>query len=363
MKRAFLFVIALLSLLCVGFGPPSLTDSDIPKRRLQPQQLKVMSSVTQPKVSAAAAILVDANTRQILYAKNEHVHRAPASLVKMMTATVALKRGQLSKEIAVRGDDLGVYSAGGMVAGDKYTLYELLRFLLVPSDNASSLTIARGVAGDTKTFVSWMNEQAKAWGLADTHYANPHGLDDDGGYSTAYDLAIIALNAMQDPTFADIVRRPGDVIGGREVKSTNELLNTYSGTIGVKTGTEDLAGECFIGMVRRQDATLLVVVLGSDDRYGESRALLDYGFANYAELQVNLLQTDQNRYVDEAGTWHELYLKQPFVWLISPWQVGSTSLYRRIDDFSANADPNQPVGALEILLSGSTLTEVPIYAR
>jgi D-alanyl-D-alanine carboxypeptidase len=363
-RRSSWLLLSILSCLCLGFGPPALVASDLDSRGLAPHQLRAMHPVPQPKLTAVSVLLLNPTTGQILLAQREHERRAPASLVKMMTAMVALQHGRLDQDIRVRLTDVqDTYSAVGIIDGDLYTLQDLLYLLLLPSDNAAALTVARGVGGKVPTFVAWMNDQAKAWGLNDTHFTNPHGLDEEGTYSTAYDMAVIALQAMANPTFASIVRQPKALAAQRNLEATNQLLALYPGTVGVKTGTTDRAGECLVALVDRPQGKALGIVMGSTDRYADMRLLMDYFYANFAELHLDLGQTEQNRYLDAAGTWHAIRLREPMTLIIAPWQLGGVSLYRRLDNPSATPDPNQPVGALEVTWSGKKLVEVPLYAR
>ncbi|NLG49484.1 MAG: D-alanyl-D-alanine carboxypeptidase [Chloroflexi bacterium] len=340
-----------------------MTDSDIPRQPLTLPQLRGWQELPVPQISAAAAILVDSNTGEILYALNEHDRRAPASLVKLMTAMVALQNGRLDQKLRVRDADLMVYSVAGLKANEQLTLRDMLFILLIPSDNAASMTIARELGGNITTFVQWMNDMADGWGLQNTHFANPHGLDNKNQYMSAFDAAIIAHHAMRDPVIADIVRRPSAVLEGHWLENTNELLMTYTGTIGVKTGTEDDAGECLITMVDRPAGKVLSVVMGSTQRYIDTRLLLDYYYANFAELRVNLPPTALNEYVDADGNRHAFGLREPVTVLIHPSQVGTATYYRRIDNPTANPSADEPVGALEVMLQGRYLMEVPLYAR
>jgi D-alanyl-D-alanine carboxypeptidase (penicillin-binding protein 5/6) len=362
-KHPPLWLLCLLSLSCLGFGPPVLTDADVPTRWVTQQQLAAVRHTAPPHIEAEAALLADVATGQILYAHNEHERRAPASLTKIVTAMVALEVGRQDQEITVATADLYVDSVAGITTGERLTLRQLLFLLLVPSDNRSAMVIARGLAGDYATFVGWMNDLSARWGMANTHFGNPHGLDNAETYSTAYDIAIAARNAMANPVFADIVRYSEAVIADHWIVSTNELLRTYPGAVGVKTGTTDRAGQCLAAMVDRVPGKALTVVMGSKDRFLDTRLLMDYYYANYAVLTIDLPPTDQNRYLDEEGHWHGLRLEKPFAMLIKPWQVGSARAYRRIDTLSPNPDPSEPVGALEIVLDGVPVAEVPMYAR
>ena len=326
-------------------------------------QIRALRQLPVPQISAPSAILVSTTTGEILYARNEHERRAPASLVKVLTAIVALQRGRLDKQIRIEIEDVRAYSVVGLQNGEQLSLRDLLFVMLVPSDNAASTAIARGLAESVRTYVKWMNELVSSWGLADTQVANPHGLDHKDSYTTAYDMAIIARRALTDPLFADIVRRSEVMVAGRWIESTNELLSTYSGMTGVKTGTTDRAGENLIAMVDRPSGHVLSVVMGSEDRFRDTRLLLDYYYSSFAELRVDLPETSQNRYLDEDNNWRAFRLREPVTFLISPWQAGTGSYYRRIDDISANPSPEEPIGALVVMLAGRRVTEVPLYVR
>ena len=362
-RRVAGLFLSVLSCLCTAFGPPVITDSDVPRQSLTLDQMRAVCPIPTPDVTAASAILVSPTTGQILFAHNEHERRAPASLVKIVTALVALQRGRQDQELRVNRGDLQLYSAARVWLGENLNVRKSLFLLLIPSDNVAAMTLARGLAGDVDTYVQWMNELVASWGLVDTHFVNPHGLDAEGAYTTAYDMAIIARYAMRDAIIAEIVGCPEAIIDGRRVESTNKLLNAYPGAIGMKTGTTDRAGECLIAVVDRPSGQALSVVLGADDRVYDTRLLLDYFYATCAELRIDLPQTPQNRYLDENGDWHEIRMRDPITFLVSPWQVGTASFYRRIDDVSANPDLDKPVGALEVTLAGQRLAEVPLYVR
>jgi D-alanyl-D-alanine carboxypeptidase (penicillin-binding protein 5/6) len=364
MQRRFAWcVLIALCMPCLAFGPAQLAESDLPGGHYTLQQIAAMRPVARPEVGAASAILVNPTTGQILYALNEHERRAPASLTKIVTAVVALQHERQDKKLVTTSADIMVYSVLGLQPGEGLTLRELLYYLLVPSDNASALTIARCVGGDIPTFVGWMNELVASWGLQNTHFMNPHGIDREGAYTTAFDEAIASYYAMQNPVFAEIVREALTYQAGRTLESTNELLTTYSGTIGVKTGTTDEAGQCLAAWVKRPTGEALTVVMGSEDRFSDSVKLLDYFYANYAEVRVDLAPSDQNRYRDAEGNWHAICLRTPVTLLVHPAQAGNITVYRRIDTTDPTHDPAQPVGVVQIALGGRIIREEAIYLR
>ncbi|MGH9168206.1 MAG: D-alanyl-D-alanine carboxypeptidase family protein, partial [Acidimicrobiia bacterium] len=221
-----------------------------PVRAAQPAPREAMGlAAALPEVSASSWILYDQGFDRELGSLNPHERRAIASTTKMMTALVVLERASLGELVTVSEEAAGVGEAEiGLVAGEVLTVGDLLVALLIDSANDAAVALAEHVGGSEEGFVALMNETARRLGLADTHFANPHGLDDPGHYSTARDLLAIALAGMENPTFADLVgtRRapfPSTPDGGeREALTTNTLLRSYPGTFGVKTGFTDEAG-------------------------------------------------------------------------------------------------------------------------
>ena len=362
-RRPALIILFLLSVLSMGFGPPVLTSSDFAHKTLTRYQLSGMRTTPLPQLTAAAVLLADNATGEIIYATNERERRAPASLVKLVTAMVALEHGRLDQQIIVSLADVRVWSVARVQNGEQLSLRDLLFIMLIPSDNVAARVIARGLGGNTRTFVGWMNEMVARWGLEDTHFANPSGLDHDDGYSTAFDMAVIARHAMMNPVIADIVRRSEAFVAGHWIESTNILLNSYSGMVGIKTGTEERAGECLITMVDRPAGKALTVILGSEDRFADTYLLLEYFYSNYTELRVDLPVTDQNRYLDESNDWRGLGLAEPLVFLVRPWQSETVKLYRRIEQLGSDPNLDTPIGSLEVSLAGEPFTEVALYAR
>jgi len=361
--RLLLLIIAVGALASLGFGPPVLTDADLPHRTLTQQDLGAWRGTECPKVDAEAALLVHMDTGQILCAKNEHEPRAPASFVKIATALVALEHARLDDRITIEAIDLTTPSMVRLLRGDRYSLHDLLVALLVPSDNVAALAVARHVAGTVPTFVEWMNQLARDLGLHNTHFANPHGLDDPEGYMSAYDAAILARYAMTNPTFADLVGRKEALVGYYLWPSTNELFTMYPGVKGIKTGTTERAGHCFIGLVDRPQGKALTVVMGSGDRWADTLQLLNFFYAAYAEVRVDLPPNALNRYLDPDGGWRQLYLKEPVTLLTNPANVDAVSFFRRLDNLTASPSPDEPVGSLMVWLDGYLWTELPMYAR
>ncbi|MGH9051841.1 MAG: D-alanyl-D-alanine carboxypeptidase family protein [Acidimicrobiia bacterium] len=265
-----------------------------PVRAAQPAPREAMGlAAALPEVSASSWILYDQGFDRELGSLNPDERRAIASTTKMMTALVVLERAPLGELVTVSEEAAGVGEAEiGLVAGEALTVGDLLVALLIDSANDAAVALAEHVGGSEEGFVALMNETARRLGLADTHFANPHGLDDSGHYSTARDLLAIALAGMENPTFADLVgtRRapfPSTPDGGeREALTTNTLLRSYPGTFGVKTGFTDEAGLALVAAAQQDERRVYAVVLGSEDHFADTVALLEYGFTAFGLEEI-----------------------------------------------------------------------------
>ncbi|MDP9023526.1 MAG: D-alanyl-D-alanine carboxypeptidase [Actinomycetota bacterium] len=245
-----------------------------------------------PDVSADAYLLTNLDTGQVLAAKAADQRRPVASTVKVMTAWTALRRTSLGAAIRAGGEVAPTRSDGarvGLDPGDTWTVEDLLEAVVARSGNDAARALAVGVAGTTAGFVELMRQDAAALGLHGVVLHTPDGLDDRNRLS-AHDLTVITRAALSDATFAAIAARPSvDLPDVGTVTSRNELLGTYPGAIGVKTGYTAAAGRCLVAAAVRDGRRLLAVVLGSDGPQGhfhDARALLDHGFAAFADVQV-----------------------------------------------------------------------------
>ena len=249
-----------------------------------------------PVIDAAASILVNASDGNVLFTQNIDAQLPMASTTKVMTAILALQYGKLDQQITI-GSDAVAAGAGdnshmGVSRGEILSLRDLLYGMMLPSGDDAAVAVADGISGSQQAFVQLMNARAQALGLTHTHYANPHGLDAPGHYTSASDLVKLAEIAMQNPVFATIVATQHYLIPATsqhqkyDLYNTNELLGSYDGAEGIKTGGTGNAGDCLVFAVLRNDAELFGVVLGAPDdstRYSDARALLDWGFTVVAD--------------------------------------------------------------------------------
>ncbi|KAF1085688.1 D-alanyl-D-alanine carboxypeptidase DacF precursor [Sporotomaculum syntrophicum] len=247
-------------------------------------------------INARAAILMDAATGQVYYAKGAELRRSPASLTKLMTAILAVENGKMDDIVTVteRAASVSVGSTIGLNKGDRITLENLLKSALITSANDSTVAIAEHVGGNHDSFIYQMNRKAVILGAADTRFTNTNGYYEPQHYTTAYDLGLITRYALQKPYVNKLVATRETVIRWvepekeKEVHNTNRLLraNEVQGIDGVKTGSTARAGNCLIASATRGDKRLIAVVLHAGNRYREAAKLLEYGFSEVRPVTI-----------------------------------------------------------------------------
>src|SRR6266487_4498772 len=248
-----------------------------------------------PTVSTTASFLVDMDTGNILENVNGYKPLPMASTTKIMTALIAIESGRLDQPVTITQEELAQVpadaSSAGLVAGETFTLKDLLYGLMLPSGDDAALVIADDLGGTTDNFVLRMNLFAQRLRLFQTHYTNPHGLNlasDQDHYSSASDLARLAEYALQIPLFAQIVQAKNYKLPAtarhpaHDWITTNTLLGSYQGTIGVKTGHTEAAGWCLVFAATKGGHHLIGVVMNDPSQYLRDRdaeTLLNLGFA------------------------------------------------------------------------------------
>lgn len=237
-------------------------------------------------VRARAFVLMDPISGRFLLEKNSQEKMAMASTTKIMTAIIALENGDLNSQIKVSSKAASIGgSSFHLKSGQTLSLENILYGLLLPSGNDAAVAIAEHIGGTEEKFVQMMNQKAINLGALNTHFTNPHGLDDPEHYTTAKDLAVIAKHAWKHNKFRKIVQtKTKEIKDGnyaRQIFNTNRLLWQFDGADGIKTGYTGNAGKCLVATANKNGFRLLSVVLGSPDHFEDSQILLDYGFNNY----------------------------------------------------------------------------------
>ena len=254
-----------------------LTPLSFPLPSFIPSDYPVLSIIRNPVLTAESAILVDDSSKVILYEKNPGLLISPASTTKIMTALIALNYFKLTDILIVQHPLIDPVVMG-FYKGQQVTFENLLYAMMLPSANDAALTIADNYPGGEPAFVAAMNEKAQRLHLNHTHFADPIGLLDDGDYTTVIDLSRLTSIAIQNPIFAQVVNTKYYTVKTVEgasfpVKNLNELLGTY-GVNGVKTGYTAEAKQVLVTSIVRDGHTYISVVMGSDDRFVDTRLLL-----------------------------------------------------------------------------------------
>lgn len=288
------------------------------------------------------ALLLDANHGEVLYDMNGSERAAPASTTKLMTCLLvleAVQSGQLSLSTPITAGETtyqglsGNFSTANIKVGEVLTVEELLYCLMLPSANEAANVLAVAVDGSIEDFVSHMNRRAGELGCEGTHFANPHGMDQENHYTTAYDLALMMQACLEHDEFTTVTGAPKHTVPAtnmskeREIYNTNGLVSSwtystylYDKCIGGKTGTTDAAGRCLVAAARDGDQVLISVILGSgpmevpgeeklkQGQFRESRRLLEYGFNNFHRVTitrgdepVDTVKVTMSRQADEVN--------------------------------------------------------------
>ena len=325
-------------------------------------------------VEAKAALLMEKETGQVLFAKEEHQRLEPASVTKIMTLLLtmeAISRGELRYEDTVTVSKNAASMGGSQVylsEGEQITVEELLKAVCVSSGNDASVALAEQVSGVTELFVQQMNNRAKELGMVDTCFLNPTGLPVEGHVTSAYDIALMRRELiLHHPDLRRFTTIWMDTIRGGEfgLSNTNKLIRFYEGATGLKTGSTDAAGYCISATAERSGMELIAVVLGgetSQQRFEDAKTLLNYGFSTYAladvtpaERQivpVKLGRAPSVEAVLEAGKL-----------LVGKGQAGSLSQTVTLrEDLVAPVEKGQTVGTLTVQCGDATLAELPLTA-
>ncbi len=242
-------------------------------------------------ISAQSFVLMDASSGRVLTEQNANVKRGMASTTKIMTAIVAIEYGDLESVVTVSKN--AAYIEGSSMwlkEGEKIKLESLLYGLMLNSGNDAATAIAEHIGGSVKGFATMMNNKAKDLGLKNTSFTNPHGLDDDMHYTTAYELGLITCYALNNKVFNDIVNTKLKTIEGldngltRTLKNHNKMLTLYDNADGVKTGFTKKCGRCLVSSATKDGLRLVAVTLNAPDDWNDHMQMLNFGFSKYKNL-------------------------------------------------------------------------------
>lgn len=243
-----------------------------------------------PKLTADRWIVYDADADVVLASWNADTEAPMASVTKVMTAMVVIDNVDLDEVVTIPQFVTNIRgSTAGLVAGEEWTVGDLLIAMIVRSGNDAALTLGNYVGGDSlEKFVLMMNSKARAMGLENTNFANPNGLDNEEHYSSARDLLTILRASQEYPDIQRVARirivtMPEDPDGeARTFTNTNKLLGAYPGTLGLKTGDTPWADKVLLGVTEQAGRTIYSVVMGSDDHFSDTREIVDWAYSTYS---------------------------------------------------------------------------------
>lgn len=252
-----------------------------------------ISVQTSFALSAQSAILIDGHTGRVLLEHNAYQKRGMASTTKIMTAIVAIESGKLNDIVTVSSTAAGVEgSSMWLKSGEKISVESLLYGLMLNSGNDAATALAEYIGGDIPHFAQMMTNKAQALGLKNTSFTNPHGLDNENHYTTAYDLAQITRYALNNEKFAEIVSTKtkkvewADNEWERSLHNHNKMLTMYQGADGVKTGFTKKCGRCLVSSATRDNLKLIAVTLNAPNDWQDHSEMLDFGFSKYNYKKV-----------------------------------------------------------------------------
>jgi len=270
-----------------------ITNIEIPQNNSQVAGIQIYKippiskNFSVPVLSARAVIVKDLATDTILYEKDANIAFPIASTTKIMTALVASEYFKQNSELTVKDGAMVTGARVGLTRGEDLSFRSLLYGMLLPSGNDAAYTIAENYPGGVLGFVSAMNKKASELNLINTHFDNPAGFDSPKHYSSARDMATITEEALKDSTLARIFStKETNIVSidkkySHELVNLNRLLEQVKGVIGVKTGYTEEAKENLVTYISRDGNKILTVVLGSDDRFGESTKLIEWVYQNF----------------------------------------------------------------------------------
>ncbi len=265
------------------FNPPFKTSNNF--------YYPIIKNKFNPQISATGAIIMDADSKVVLYSKNKDLRFSSASTTKIMTSIVAAEHFK-PEEILVVKTGRVEGSTLGLSINEQMTFENLMYAMMLPSANDAALAVAENFPGGEKAFIKKMNDKAKVFKLKNTHYGDSIGLADSEDYTTPFDLASLASFAVKSPLIAEVVNTKYKVISDTsglntyEIRNLNELLGV-DGVNGVKTGFTEEAGQVLVTSKKEKDKTIIIVVMGSQDRFLDTRRLLDLLKDNITYLSLH----------------------------------------------------------------------------
>lgn len=338
-----------------------------------------------PKINSRYAVVIDKNSKAILYGKNELTKTKMASTTKIMTAIIVIENTNLNEIVEISSKAAGTGGSRLKIKkGDKVSVKDLLYGLMLRSGNDAAVALAEYVGGSINGFAELMNKKAMKLGLNNTHFETPHGLDSDEHYTTPYELAILTDYALKNKTFTKIVGTKSCTITingiPRTIGNTNELLGYLNGVYGVKTGFTNGAGRCLVTAIKRGDMDIICVVLGADTkkiRTTDSVKLIEYVFSNFKNIDISELiekEFENWKQINEGRINIEKGIKKGIKIKLSEYHIKNYPIENGTEDkidikmecdmqLKAPVEENRKIGKLIVLYNNQPISEIDIITN
>lgn len=327
---------------------------------IKQEVIQTISNITDsPKLNSRIALVYDRASGRILFDKNGNKTTPMASTTKIMTAIVVAENSDLSDIVTIDSKSAGTGGSRlGLKKNDKITVNDLLYGLMLRSGNDAAVALAIHVGGSVEGFAELMNKKARKLKLTSTHFMVPHGLDMDGHYTTAYELAKMADYALKNEKLKEIVSTKTCTINinnnPKVISNTNELLGSVSGVYGVKTGFTNGAGRCLVTACKRDSLDIITVIIGADTkkiRTSDSMKLIEYSFKNYQIINI------KQKVEEQFEKWKELNEKRI---IINKGKNSKVELKLEDINFEKMAVKNTQLDNITIEINSLYYLEAPI---
>lgn len=342
------------------------------------------NKIDNPELNARIALIYDRASGRIIYEKNGNKQTPMASTTKILTSIVILENADLKETVTIGSKAAGTGGSRlGLKKNDKITVNDLLYGLMLRSGNDAAVALALHVGGSIEGFADMMNKKAEELGLTNSHFVVPHGLDNEGHYTTAYELAKMADYALNIPKFKEIVSSKSATIyiNGypKAINNTNNLLGSVSGVYGVKTGFTNGAGRCLVSSCKRGELDIITVVIGANtnnQRTADTKELIEYAFNNYSLINIGKIIQDkfeQWKNINEGRIYVnkgiengiKLYLEKPKKSVMAVRKDSIDKIDIEVNSLfymEAPVAKDQVIGNLRVIINGEEVEVIEIRA-
>ena len=360
-------------------------DEDIDIEINQKEVIETSSNPEEADVDSRIALIYDRASGKILYEKNGNKQTPMASTTKIMTAIVVLENANLKDVVTIDSKAAGIGGSRlGLKKNDKITVNDLLYGLMLRSGNDAAVALANYVGGSVEGFAQMMNEKAKEMGLTNSHFIVPHGLDNDGHYTTAYELAKMADYALKIDKFKQIVGTQNTTIYingyAKAINNTNKLLGSVSGVYGVKTGFTNGAGRCLVTACKRDDLDIVTVIIGADttkQRTADTIKLINYAYNNFEVINIKEIveeKFEQWKAINQSRIYVNKGIKNNVELLLEDMPFENMAIKKNNKDkidvevnsifyLEAPVAKNQVIANMKITINGETLEILEVYSK